>query len=82
MAAKLMPKDYEDTFGTQGASLVFNGDMIKISNLVSFNPKNPNEAFCFTSDGSFYLFWINYEKKQISKIFERNMKDLKLIHLK
>ena len=55
-----------------------NGDILKMSNLVSFNPKNPNEAFCFTSDGTFYLFWINYEKKTITKYFERNMKDLKL----
>ena len=78
VASKLMPKDYEDTFGTQGASLVYNGDILKMSNLVSFNPKNPNEAFCFTSDGTFYLFWINYEKKTITKYFERNMKDLKL----
>ncbi len=80
VAAKLMPQDYEDTFGTQGASLVYNGDILKMSNLVSFNPKNPNEAFCFTSDGTFYLFWINYEKKQISKYYERNMKDLKIVN--
>ena len=60
--------------------LVYNGDILKMSNLVSFNPKNPNEAFCFTSDGTFYLFWINYEKKQISKYYERNMKDLKIVN--
>lgn len=80
VAAKVMPRDYEDTFGTQGASLVFNSDIMKISNLVSFNPKNSNEAFCFTSDGSFYLFSINYDNKQISKLYECNMKDLKLVN--
>ena len=79
VAAKIMPKDYEDSFGTQGASIVFHGDLMKISNVVSFNPKNPKEAFCFTSDGLYYLFSINYQQKEINKIYERNMKDLRIV---
>ena len=77
VAAKVMPQDYEDSFGTQGASIVFHSDLMKISNVVSFNPKNPKEAFCFTSDGLYYLFSVNYQQKQINKIYERNMKELK-----
>ena len=78
IASKLMPQDYEDSIGTTGASIVFNSDIMKISNVVSFFPENQNEAYCFTSDGTYYSFWIDYEKKQISKIYESNMKDLKM----
>lgn len=78
IAGLVMPKDYEDTFGTQGASIMSTHDYMKISNIVSFNPKNPNEAFAFTSDGSYYLFSIDYEKNLITKIYGRNLKELKI----
>ena len=52
---------------------------MKSSNLVSFNPKSNNEAYCFTSDGTFNLFNVNYENNTISKSYECNMKDLSLI---
>ena len=68
IAGKLMPKDYEDTFGTQGASLMYSHESMRISNISSFNPKNANEAFTFTSDGSYYLFSINYENKAINQL--------------
>jgi hypothetical protein len=78
IASKLLPNEYEGITSAR-STLSFNSDIMKMSNLVSFNPKNNNEAYCFTSDGSFYLFTINYETKVISKIYECNMKDLRLI---
>ncbi|MCQ2819711.1 MAG: hypothetical protein MJ252_20795, partial [archaeon] len=70
IAGKVMPEDYEDTFGTKGASLQYTLDSMKISNLAAFNPRNPNEAFAFTSDGTYYLFTINYDTKDINKIYD------------
>jgi len=52
---------------------------MKSSNLASFNPKSNNEAYCFTSDGTFNLFNVNYENKTVQKVYECNMKDLSLI---
>ena len=78
VAALVMPQDYEDSFGNQGASISFHEDLMKINNVVSFNYKNCKEAFCLTSDGYYYFFSVDYEQKQINKIYERNMKELKL----
>ena len=72
-----MPKEYEDSFGTQGASISYTLENLKMSNLVGFCIDKTKEAFCFTSDGTYYLFNINYTKKIIEKIYERNMKELK-----
>ena len=75
--SSLMPKEYEDSFGTQGASISYTLENLKMSNLVGFCIDKTKEAFCFTSDGTYYLFNINYTKKIIEKIYERNMKELK-----
>ena len=48
-----------------------------MSNLVGFCVDKTREAYCFTSDGTYYLFHINYTKKTIEKVYERNMKELK-----
>jgi WD40 repeat protein len=73
----LMPKDYEDSFGTQGASITYTNESFKMSNLVGFSNDKIKEAFCFTSDGTFSVLTINYPNKTIEKSFERNMKDMK-----
>ena len=73
----LMPKDYEDSFGTQGASITYTNESFKMSNLVGFSNDKIKEAFCFTSDGTFPVLTINYPNKTIEKSFERNMKDMK-----
>lgn len=75
--SSLLPKEYEDSFGTQGASISFTHENLKMSNLVGFCFDKTKEAFCFTSDGTYYLFNINYTKKTIEKIYGRNMKELK-----
>ena len=72
-----MPKDYEDRFGTQMASITFTSESLKMSNLVGLSNDKIKEAFCFTSDGTYSLLNINYSNKSIEKIYERNMKDLK-----
>jgi len=78
-AMKILPKDYEDYVTTNRSILSTTQDVLKSSNLVSFNPKSNNEAYCFTSDGTFNLFNINFETKMIQKVYECNMKDLGLI---
>ena len=75
--SSILPKDYEDSFGTQGAAISFTSDFLKMSNLVGFCVDKTREAYCFTSDGTYYLFHINYTKKTIEKIYERNMKEFK-----
>ena len=75
--SSLMPKDYEDSFGTQGASITYTNENLKMSNLVGFSNDKIKEAFCFTSDGTFSVVNINYSNKTIEKVYERNMKDLK-----
>ena len=77
VASALMPRDYEDSFGTQGALITYTNESLKMSNLVGFSNDKVKEAFCFTSDGTFSLISINYSNKNIEKIYERNMKDLK-----
>ena len=73
----LMPKDYEDSFGTQGASITYTSESLKMSNIVGFSNDKIKEAFCFTSDGTFSELSINYSNRSIEKSFERNMKDIK-----
>lgn len=77
VAAKIMPSDYEDSFGRQGAMYSYTGVEMEKSNIVWFNPKNSNEALCFNSDGNFYVFSINTQTHVIEKTYERNIKDLK-----
>ena len=77
VVSSLIPKEYEDSFWTQGASITFNLDKLKMSNLVGFCIDKTKEAFCFSADGTYFLFNINYSKKTIEKIYERNMKELK-----
>ena len=77
LASYLMPTEYEDSFGTQGASISYIDESLKMSNLVGFSNDKIKEAFCFTSDGTYSLLNINYSGKVIEKIYERNMKDLK-----
>ena len=77
IASTLLPREYEDSFGTQGASITFTNENLKLSNLVGFSNDKIKEAFCFTSDGTYSLLNINYSDKVIEKIYERNMKDLK-----
>ena len=76
LASKFVPSDYEDTFGTSGASLYYKADSLKLSNLVAFSNENMNEAFCFTSAGNYYLFNIDYNSKKFDKSYERNMREL------
>ena len=73
----LLTKEYEDSFGTQGASITFTNENLKMINLVGFSNDKIKEAFYFTSDGTYSLLNINYSDKVIEKIYERNMKDLK-----
>ena len=73
----ILPKEYEDSFGTQRAAISYNDSNLKMSNLVGFCIDKTKEAFCFSSDGTYSLFNINYQKKTIDKIYEKNMKDIK-----
>ncbi len=75
--SSLMPRDYEDSFGTQGASITYTSESFKMSNIVGFSNDKIKEAFCFTSDGTFSSLSIDYSNKTIDKTIERNMKDLK-----
>ena len=74
--SSLIPIQYEDSFWTKGASISFTHQKLKMSNLVGYCVDKTKEAFCFTSDGTYYLFNISNSKKTIEKIYERNMKDL------
>ena len=74
--SSLIPIEYEDSYWTKGASISFTHKNLKMSNLVGYCVDTTKEAFCFTSDGTYYLFSINNTKKTIEKIYERNMKDL------
>lgn len=75
--SSILPREYEDSLGTQGASISLTHESLKMSNLVGFCVDKTKEAFIFTSDGTYYLFNINYSKKNIDKIYEKNMKELK-----
>ena len=77
VASALLPREYEDSFGTQRASITYTKENLKMSNLVGFCTDKIKEAFCFTSDGTFSLFTINYQKKTIEKTYENNMKEIK-----
>lgn len=44
IASKLMPNEYEDIIAVNRSTLSFNSEIFKMSNLVSFNPKNTNEV--------------------------------------
>jgi len=70
LVSSIIPKEYEDSFGTQGANIMYKNDKLKLSNIIGFNNNNNNEAFCFTSDGTFSLYNIDYNKKVIEPINE------------
>ena len=74
--SSLIPILYEDSFWTKGASISFTHQNLKMSNIVGYCVDKTKEAFCFTSDGTYYLFNISYSKKTIEKIYEKNMKNL------
>ena len=74
----IVPKEYEDSFGVQGAIITYKNENLKLTNLVGFNKDKIKEAFCFTSDGTFSLFNINYDKKTIEPSFQRKIKNSNL----
>lgn len=79
MTALFCSSHYDEYYTSSKNSVSIRCDFISCSNIIAFNPTNNNEAFCFNSDGSFYLFSVNYDSKTITKIYECNMSDLKLI---
>ena len=70
------PKEYEDTFGTQGASITYYNENLKITNLVGFCDDEIKEIFCFTSDGTFSMLNIDHTTKKIEKSYEKNIKEI------
>jgi WD40 repeat protein len=72
----IIPKDYEDSFGTQGAAMIYHNDRLKMTNLVGFCDDDIKEIFCFTSDGTFSTLKIDYNTKTITKDFEKNIKEI------
>ena len=71
-----VPKEYEDTFGTQGAAIIYHNDNLKMTNLVGFCDDEIKEIFCFTSDGTFSTLKIDQNNKTITKNFEKNIKEI------
>lgn len=51
-------------------------EFLQHSNICAFNPKNNQELYCFTSEGDFYTFDVNYETKVIKKSYECNMDNI------
>jgi autophagy-related protein 18 len=73
VGVELNKSENENDFEIREASISYNDENLKKRNLVGFNNDKDNEAFCFTSDGSFSLFNINYQEKSIKKVFEKNI---------
>ena len=71
-----VPKEYEDTFGTQGAVITYHNENLKITNLVGFCDNEIKEIFCFTSDGTFSMINIDHTTKKIEQIYARNIKEI------
>lgn len=57
ISSKLLANDYEDLVSNR-SSLSFNAEFMKMSNLVSFNPKNNNEVIFFEKIYINYLLFI------------------------
>jgi WD40 repeat protein len=74
--SSFVPKEYEDSFGTQGAAMVYYNDRLKMTNLVGFCDDDIKEIFCFTSDGTFSTLKIDNNTKTITKDFEKNIKEI------
>ena len=77
MASKIIPSEYEDVFGVQGADINYFGNDVKISNIVGFCGEKIKEAFCFCADGNFIKFNIDYVNKKINKENNINIKEFK-----
>ena len=71
-----VPKEYEDTFGTQGAAMTYYNENLKITNLVGFCDDEIKEIFCFTSDGTFSMLNIDITKKKIEESYAKNIKEI------
>lgn len=71
-----LPKEYEDSFGTQGAAMLYHNDCLKMTNLVGFCDDDIKEIFCFTSDGTFSTLKIDNNAKTITKNFGKNIKEI------
>ena len=72
----IIPKEYEDSFGTQGATIMYKNDSLKVSNLVGFCDDEIKDIFCFTSDGTFSTLKIDYTNKNITQNFGKNIKEI------
>ena len=72
----LVPKEYEDSFGTQGAAIMFYNENLKVTNLVGFCDDDIKEIFCFTSDGTFSTLKIDNINKTVTKNFGKNIKEI------
>jgi hypothetical protein len=44
LTSKLLPKEYEDSMKNTRSAISIRTDMMKMSNLASFNPKNNSEV--------------------------------------
>ena len=71
-----VPKEYEDSFGIQGAVINYYNENLKITNLVGFCDDEIKEIFCFTSDGTFSMINIDHITKKIEKSYEKNIKEI------
>lgn len=79
LSTKIIPKEYEDVISVTRSQVSYNSNVLKVSNIVSLNPNNINEAFMFNSNGVYCLLAINYEDRLVSKISESQISQLKLI---
>jgi hypothetical protein len=52
---KILPKDYEEAVNNTKSLMSIKLDMIKMSNLAAFNPKNNNEVIIDKVDILFYI---------------------------
>ncbi len=55
---KILPKDYEEAINNTKSLMSIKLDMIKMSNLAAFNPKNNNEVKFNNLDILFYIRWV------------------------
>ena len=76
-ASKIIPSDYEDSFGVQGSEISYSEDVIKLSNIVGFCGDKIKEAFSFSVDGTFNKYNIDYIDKKMTKEVSYNIKDMK-----
>ena len=79
IASKIIPSEYEDVFGVQGAEINYFSDDLKISNIVGFCGEKIKEAFCICSNGNFVKFNIDYINKKINKENSVNISEFKEI---